>query len=218
MSALLPARSADAVFAFTKARAPAAAPAHPLEAVCATLRAELDEARTSIADSERHHDRAVEAAREEGRLQGLAEAERREAERMIALEGGLESALHAFEQKLIGLDHLAAELAGVALERLFDDPVAMRSRSASFIARQVQALRHARLIRARVSAQDFENEASLTALGQRLREAGAEVEVLCDAALHSGQARFDLTLGSAELDLASQWQSLAAALRAMAQA
>ena len=88
--------------------------------------------------------------------------------------------------------------------------------AAVVIARQVQGLKDARLVRAQVSAQDFVDTENLAALGARLRDAGVEVEIIPDAALKSGQARLDLTLGRAELDLSEQWQSLAALLRSMA--
>lgn len=216
MTALLPARSADEVRAFTEAREPAAAAVHPLEAECAALRRELDEARAAIADVRRDSDRAVEAAREDGHREGLAQAEERQAERLTALEGALDAAVLSIDQKLIALDRLAAELASAALTRLLDDPAAAREMSASFIARQVRELKRVRLVRARISAQDFEDETSLAALGVRLREGGSEVEIVRDAVLQSGQAKLELALGQTDLDLTSQWRSLVALLRDMA--
>lgn len=216
MTALLPAESVGEVRAFAGAgKAPAPA-AHPLEAMCIALRQELEEARVAIADGQRDRERAVETAWGEGRQAGLAQAEEREAERLVALGKALEGAVGAVDERLAGLDRLAAELAAAALTRLFDDPAALRAMSASFIARQVQGLKDARLVRAQVSAQDFVDTENLAALGARLRDAGVEVEIIPDAALKSGQARLDLTLGRAELDLSEQWQSLAALLRSMA--
>lgn len=216
MSALLPARSIGEVRAFAAAREPADAVLHPLEAECAMLLRELEEARSAITDIWDERDRAVEAAREDGRRQGLAEAEVREAERLAALEGGLEHAIAITDQKLAGLDRLAAELASTALTRLLDDPAAARTMSASFIARQVKELKGARLLRAHVSALDFEDEASLAAFGARLHGTGGRVEIVREIALQPGQARLELALGEADLDLARQWQSLAVLLADMA--
>ncbi|WP_447726061.1 hypothetical protein [Sphingomonas koreensis] len=217
MTALLSARNAAEVRAFAGAREPAAPAMHPLEAVCAALRLELDEARAAIVEAGHERERAVEAAREAGLRDGLAQAERSETARLAVLEEALKDAVDIVDQRLIGLDCLAAELAHVALTRLLDEPDAVRALSASFIAQQVRAMKGSRLVRARVSADDFEDEASLAALGARLRGSGLEVEIVPYAALQSGQARLDFALGCAELDLARQWQSLATLLRSMAQ-
>lgn len=216
MTGLLSADSAGEIRAFSGTREPVPPTVHPLEALCATLRGELDEARAALADVRREGERAVEAARSEGRRDGLAQAESREEERLAALGEVLEGAIRNIDAKLADLDRLAAELASVALERLLDDPAAMRTASTSFIVRQVRDLRRSRLIRAQVSAHDFEDEESLTALGARMRDGSGDIELIRDAGLQSGQAKLDFALGHADLDFTSQLQSFAALLRNMA--
>lgn len=216
MTSLLSARNVDEVRPFAGARVSSAAVANPLEAECVALRNQLDEAVTMIADARRDGEQAAAAAREEGRREGHAQAEAREAERLAALDEALQRATEILDRKLTGLDRLAAELASAALMRLLDDPDRARVSSASFIARQVQDLRRARIIRAHVNASDFGDEGSLAALIVRLRETGTDIQLVRDPALGEGQARLDLAFGHADLDLAGQWQSLAALLRDMA--
>ncbi|MCW4463796.1 hypothetical protein OK349_18990 [Sphingomonas sp. BT-65] len=214
--ALLSPCNADEVRTFAGERPPAAPVAHPLEAECAALRGQLGEAEAAIDDLRREHARAVEEAVERGRRDGLAQAESREAARLAALEEALTGAARIFDQKLAGLDRLAAELAEVALARLLDDPAAPARLSASFIACQVAELRATGVVRVRVSMADFADEASLVELTGRLRGAGSSIEVVREATLAGGQATLDCMLGQADLDLTCQWQSLAAVLRDMA--
>lgn len=214
--ALLSSRHADEVRTFAGPR-PAAAPAvHPLEAECATLRGELDEAKAAIVDLRDQHARAVKEAFERGQREGLEQAESREAARLAALERALSDAALRFDQKLAGLERLAAELAEAALTRLLDDPDAPARLSVSFIARQVAELKTAGAVRIRVSMADFADEASLAELTARLRGAGGQIEIVREATLEQGQATLDCVLGQADLDLAHQWRSLAALLHDMA--
>lgn len=215
MTALLSSRNAGEVRAFPGAKSLVEPAAHPLETECARLRTELAEARDAIASLQHESERAIGEALEQGRRDGLAQAASREADRLAVLESALANAAGIFDRKLAGLDRLAAELAAVALARLLDDPAALTQLSASFVARQVQELKSAAIVRVHVGSADFD-DAALAVLGARLREAGAGIEIVQDVSLAPGQARFDCTLGRADLDLGRQWQSLTALLRDMA--
>jgi flagellar biosynthesis/type III secretory pathway protein FliH len=214
--ALLSSRHAEEVRTFVGARPPAAPAPHPLEAECAALRGQLGEANAAIVNLRREHAREIEKTFESGRREGLARAESNEAARLAALEKALADAVRIFDQKLVDLERLAAELAEVALTRLLDHPAAQTRLSASFIARQVAELEAAGIVRIRVSTADFADEASLAELATRLCGASGTIEIVRETELAGGQAALDCRLGKADLDLARQWQSLAAVLRDMA--
>ena len=216
MTALISARNAGKVTSFVGARPPAEPVAHPLEVECERLRVDLSAARAALTDLRDESSRAIEAAREQGWREGAAQAEDREAARLAALEAALANAAQLFDQKLAGLDRLAAELASVALTRLLDEPDALTQRSGSFIAQQVLALKDAGIVRVRVSRDDFEDERSVAALAARLRRNGTTLDIIRDPAVERGQARFECALGQADLDLAGQWRSFVTLLRDMA--
>lgn len=216
MTALLRSDDAAGVQTFAGPIAPVNPLPHPLEAECAQLRAEVDGLRAAASRARDDHAEALERAVERGRAEGLALAQARHGEKLAALESGLARASQLFEQKLAGTERFAAELASVAIERVVANPVALASSTTAFISRQVETLRTSVILRAHVSAADFPDDSMLAALRSALCSDGARIEIVRDAALPAGRARFDCTLGEAEADLSGQLQTLAAVLRDLA--
>lgn len=93
--------------------------ADPRDIERAQLLAEVERLQRQRGEDEAATKRAVEVAREEGRQEGLAQAERREADGIAAVRKGLEQARADFAAQLDSLDRLAPELARAALAKMF---------------------------------------------------------------------------------------------------
>lgn len=186
----------------------------PRDAELARLAVEVERlkhARESDAIAAR---RAIAAAREEGRTQGLAEAETREADRLAALGKTLAESTESFEARLDQLDALAPALARVALAKLFANIDDWAVPVEAMLARQLAGLRRAALVAVRVSPHDFPAAQALAALQDALGIEGVRVEA--DRELRAGASRIECRLGQIDLDLREQWQALSTLLDEMA--
>jgi flagellar assembly protein FliH len=182
----------------------------PLETERATLLAEIGRLQSLREQDAATSRRAVETAREEGRKQGLGQAETREADRLAILRESLEESAAAFTARLDLLDTLAPELAREALGKLFANAEAWSEPVEAMIARQLAVLRRSSLVAISVSPLDFPDAAALAALSASLRAQSVRVEA--DQALRAGQSRIQCRLGHIELDVRQQWQTLSALL------
>jgi hypothetical protein len=158
---------------------------------------------------------AVRAAREEGRSQGLREAEDREEERLAMLGAGIEGALDDWKSRLQGWDGLAAALAGAALGKIFEPHDDLKERVTRMLARQLREVRRASVLTIHVSREDFANRDALDVLGQRLRADGASFAIQIDPELEAGACRIACRLEQIDLD-AQQWSNLIRLLEGMA--
>jgi flagellar assembly protein FliH len=180
----------------------------------ARLIAELERLQRQRAEDEAAAKRAVAVAREEGRQEGLAQAERREADGIAALRQGLERARADLGERLGALDRLAPELARAALARMFADGEDRSGLVEAMIARQLAALRRSSVIAIHLSPEDFPDADALAALADGLGAEGVRVEI--DRALRAGASRIECRLGQIDLDMDTQWQALSALLAEMA--
>lgn len=194
---------------------PSEAPvADPRDVERARLLAEVERLQRQRGEDEAAAKRAVEVAREEGRQEGLAQAERREADGIAAVRKGLEQARTDFAARLESLDRLAPELARAALAKMFAEGEGWAAPAEAMIARQLAALRRSSVIAIHVSPEDFPDAAALAALSAGLGTEGLCVET--DRALRAGASRIECRLGQVDLDVRTQWQALSALLAEMA--
>lgn len=156
---------------------------------------------------------AIEAARAEGLRQGLAEAETREADRLLALNKMLRESTDAFAARLEVLDALAPALARTALAKLFDNVEAWAVPVEAMLARQLATLRRSTLVAVRVSPQDFPDAQALIVLSGALGLEGSSLT--SDRELRAGASRIECRLGQIDLDAREQWQALSALLEDM---
>lgn len=180
----------------------------------ARLVAELERLQRQRAEDEAAAKRAVAVAREEGRQEGLAQAERREADGIAALRQGLERARADLGERLGALDRLAPELARAALARMFADSEDRSALVEAMIARQLAALRRSSVLAIHLSPEDFPDIDALAALSAGLGAEGVRIET--DRALRAGASRIECRLGQIDLDMDTQWQALSALLAEMA--
>lgn len=165
----------------------------------ARLNAALSELRAQALEAEKR-------AREEGRLKGLEQAEERAERSFQAICQALDTARTVWNDRLAGLDALAAMLAQSALAKLFGDCPDLADLVARTVRTRVQSLARESLVAIRISETDFADEAA----GHALRTIGAvgATDIILDPELESGQCRLDLRLGSIDLDIGSQWREL----------
>lgn len=171
-----------------------------------TLREQLRELAASL-------EQAVKAAREEGRRQAQTEAVRDDQARIAALEAGVGSALAAWEQRLDGIETLAALLSRTALAKLFDQPDGQSEFVLECLARQLRHMRQQTILAICVSAIDFPDESALAQVGTRLAP-GVPVSVSDELA--AGECRIDLQVGHIDIGPATQWRRLSALLDELA--
>lgn len=220
MSALLKSGVGHEVRRFIDASPPAtatrqASPAPDPRAIeLARLSAEVERLKRAREEEAEASDRAVAAAREEGRTQGLAEAQTREADRLATLSKALAESAASFQARLEGLDALAPALARAALGKLFVDIEDWAAPVEAMLARQLGELRRAAVVAVRVSPHDFPDAQAVAGLSNTLGIEGVRVEV--DRELRAGASRIECRLGQIDLDLRAQSQALAALLEEMA--
>jgi type III secretion protein L len=178
------------------------------EAELALQEARQEAARLNAALSElqAHALEAEKVAREEGRLRGLEQAGDRIERNFQAICQAVDAARTAWEDRLAGLDALAAMLAQSALAKLFGDAPDLADLVARTVRARVQALGRESVVAIRVSEQDFGDEAAREAL-RSIVAVGATTIVL-DPELDRGDCRLDLRLGLIDLGVTSQWREL----------
>ncbi|WP_448661558.1 hypothetical protein ACG3SL_12910 [Sphingomonas sp. CJ20] len=179
----------------------------------AQLLAEIDRLHRRHDAAEDATRRAVEAAREQGRREGFARAERRDADGIAAIRQGVEQARADFVRQLDALDRLAPELACTALAKLFANVDDWAAAAQAMIARQLAALRRSSVVAIRVSAEDFPDAEAVAALSATLAAEGLRVE--SDRTLRAGASRIECRLGQIDLDARTQWQAVSALLEEM---
>ncbi len=217
MSPLIKSDAATAVRAFAGMRVPAPAAGEaepdPRDVERSRLLAEIERLRRELAETEAAAARAADEARAAGRSEGLADAEKREAEGLDALRASLEAAGADFATRLDLLDRLAPELARLALSRLFAGVEGWSAAAEAMIARQLAELRRSTVVAIRVSRLDFPDRAALDRLAATL--AAETLRIESDGDLRAGAARIECRLGQIELDARDQLQAVAALLAEM---
>ena len=186
---------------------------NPWEEECSALRTELMGLRKQIAEWEIKNKEDIARACEDGRRRGLEEATREEARRCESLEQGIDDALAAWHSRLAEIEGLAALLSRTALAKLFDKPDELSPLVLAAVARQMHNLRRESIVRLRVSAADFPDEANIQKLKAVVPDA-AEIVVSPD--LEAGACLFDLQLGHVDISPQSQWKDMNALLAELA--
>lgn len=158
--------------------------------------------------------RSALEARETGRREGLLAAELEEARRLAAIREAVELARDSWNDRLAGLDALAAMVARAALAKIFGDEADLADLVARSIAFQFAALRGKSVVAIHVSDRDFPDADALAAL--RIKAQSGAVDIIADAELAAGDCRFDLQLGHVDLGIGSQWRELSRFLEALA--
>lgn len=179
----------------------------------AALEARLEEATAETArlnGEVRRLEDAVVAARAEGREEGLiegrAQAEDRTNEQIQAVTEAAREALALLAREIETFQQSAGDLAGLALGRIVGDASGRQSLIIDTIQRSTAGLFADVTVAVEVSASDFPNAAPLRAV----IPAGCVVHL--QEHLPSGACRLKLRMGEADLDLAGQVRRLKAVL------
>jgi flagellar biosynthesis/type III secretory pathway protein FliH len=180
------------------------------------LRAQLASLGEKLAEVEAAGAEATHSAHEEGRRQGLREAENREAERVAMLREGFEVAIEDWRARLKGWDGLAAALAGAALGRVFEPHADLGERVTRMLARQLREVRRVSVVTIHVSRSDFSDGDALDALGRRLSGDDASFSIEVDPELEAGTCRIACRLEQIDLDARADWLKLVRLLDEMA--
>lgn len=172
----------------------------------ADLTAQLEDAHAALTAFREQAKAAIEAAREEG----AADARAAKDNRIAAIEQSVVDAVELWRERLRGLEHLAAQLASVALARVFDDHADLAELVARTLAKRVRAIDAAALLRVRVSATEFGDAAALQALAGRCGLPPAAIVAEPDAP--AGACEIDLSVGHVDLSIDGQWRAIERAL------
>lgn len=188
---------------------PEDAPAPP--SLLERLEAEIEALKADLADAAASRAAAIDQARAEARLEAARAHVRDDARMLDALRKGMGNATHAFTDYLRQSEALALLLCETALEKVFGDPTIQRDLIARAIHVQVDGVNGEAVLRLSVSAADFPNEGSLSALQlDRLL-------TVRDPTLAAGECRIGMRFGEIELSLPEHWDALKALLRNMAE-
>ena len=184
------------------------------DARIAALRSDLDEALSAVAERderiaklEADSAKAVRRAGEEGRKLGLEEAESRSAEMLESLEAGISGAADALASGLSDLERLAVLVARESLSRIIGDPALHGELIERIIRAQMEKIEGQAVIAVEVSSANFESGADVAPL---LGRSGIAIRISED--LESGDCRIRLRLGTLEVGLGRQWDSVREAL------
>lgn len=148
-----------------------------------------------------------------GQKAGLAEAESREKERLLALAQAVDTAHHAHTAALEQLEVLALSVAQAALGRIFGDHSRYADMVADALRHQLALVDRSLVTQFRIAPADFAGKAALDALAAE----HPDIPVLTDPALGSGDCMIDLQLGRIEAGPGKQWQELSGLLTELAQ-
>jgi len=213
MSALIkaPVAARRAVMSFPAERAAKPSDQEVREAALAARIAELE---AEIAGIEAALPDHLARARDEGAQAALADRSDAEAKALEQLRAAAAAALDGWRDRLKCWEGLSVGLARAVLEKVFLDSAAQGGRIESAIARRLQRLDSASLVRVRVSGADFSSSNRFSALTRAL---GPNLEVIADPALESGACIIDLALGEIEVGPNAQWIRIEALLDSLEQ-
>src|SRR5690348_16605288 len=130
----------------------------------AFLEAELGQRDDIIAEVRAAAVKAFEDGKVEGRKLGVADADRRENERLSLLEKGVRQALSDLKSSLLSLERLAALLARECLDIMLGDPEHRTETLRRLIAAQMPKLEKSLVVAITVSNEDFQSADALDAV------------------------------------------------------
>ena len=154
----------------------------------------------------------IERAGEDGYARGRLDADTLEGDRLKALGDAMERALAHQADALSRSGRVGAELARLALARVFDRPEQMQDMVARALALQLAEIEPDLVSTISLSAKDFPDPAALEHLQNRC--SGAVLDIAEDRP--SGFCVIRSTLGQIDASIDSQWSRLAALLAEMA--
>jgi len=159
--------------------------------------AELEIALTAAATEQ---ERATAAALARGKEEGLAAAQSADAERLSMLREAVGEAIGRIESRFAEERDIAIEIAHSALDRIFADTTQYRPMVVETARRNAAKLMRGTILGLRVSATDFPDADSLTALPAL----GIGIQAEADPSLGPGACIFDLTLGTLDASIPNQ--------------
>lgn len=158
---------------------------------------------------------AFEDGKVEGRKLGGAEADKRESERLSALQAAAKQAQAELRNGLSSMERLAALLARDCLDVMLGEPRYRAKMLAKLLTTQVAKLEKALVLDVRFSTEDFPDADMLSGVAT---QSGLPAETIrASAELTSGACEMTLRLGRMEIGLDQQWSSLRGLLEEMAQ-
>lgn len=153
-----------------------------------------------LADKEKAIEDAKKAAYDEGVKAGEKSATSKADEALELLKASLEKGAKTLEERLGDQVDLSVELARTILSRVLGDAYLLPSHVTSTAQHWKQTLSSGSILRVRVCADDFADQAALDALQNML----PNVEIVPQLDLNPGACLFDLKLGTLDASIDSQ--------------
>jgi flagellar biosynthesis/type III secretory pathway protein FliH len=144
---------------------------------------------------------------EEGKAEGLKQANDLQQERLSLLEKTLSVAVKDIQESVRASERLGALLAHDCLDILFADPEQRVHIVTDLIHKQVAQIDPAMVLHVSVSPDDFPDDVVIEELACRVGIPAAHIGVAPQ--LRSGDAKLHLKLGENDIGLAQQWGRLA---------
>jgi flagellar biosynthesis/type III secretory pathway protein FliH len=187
-----------------------------LERRCDFLEAELRQREQVFSATRLEVTEAFARGRNEGHRDGLAEAERKDAERLSALKEAIETAQAELAERFRSLDRLALLVAKDCLDKMLDDPDYRQDILRGLITAQAAKLEASALLSVVVSAEDFPDGSELAAFAEQIGLAATQINASRE--LVSGACTMQLRLGALEIGLNQQWGAISDVLGQLATA
>lgn len=153
--------------------------------------------------------------REEGRAEGLKQAQDDSAQRTTVLKEAADRAVSRFTDELLSLERLAPAVALAALERVLGSPGKRGELVVELARRHLDAVAGQGVVRLEASRKDFDDADLRAELSRAVGSVGAELRMADD--LPSGACRIRLQLGRLDVGLDQQWPKLSQLLGEMAE-
>jgi flagellar biosynthesis/type III secretory pathway protein FliH len=150
----------------------------------------------------------------QGKEQGLAEAEDKQAERFAVLQAGVQVALTSFEESMSSLERLALLLARDCVNVMMTESEARADLLCDMIRFQASTIEKSAIIAIEVSGEDFPDEQDLVVLAERAFTGPVRLSVSKE--LEAGDCVIRLRLGQLEIGINQQWGVLRDLLDEMA--
>jgi flagellar biosynthesis/type III secretory pathway protein FliH len=179
------------------------------------LEKELDSRDASLTKLRKEVDEAHIRGKSEGHSAGLADAGKRDADRLSLLEQALSCVGMELKQSLSSLERLAALLARDCLAIILGNPDYRHELLEQIIVAQIAKIEKSLLVEIELSAEDFPDAETIAAAADKAGIGAASLIAIAD--LPPGDCVMKLRLGYQEIGINQQWDVLRARLEELSQ-
>lgn len=165
-----------------------------------TMARRITELEDTLKSKAAEAEKAITAAREEGRIEGREEAEKKDAERLAAFEETLKLSRSDTLKALETQRSLAIDIARATLQQILGDQSAFTGLVSETAAYWKAKLAGAAILKVRVSESDFSDPLAL----QQLHDVIGNLEIDIDGELAPGACIFSLQLGEVNASIPLQ--------------